>query len=159
MERLQSNQCGWRSVALFLHPVLLTELVDTPASVNDLLLTGKKRMALRTNFDVQIASQRRASFERFATTTCYGQLVVLGMRFRFHDRRFRCFRALVPVRAAYPSAALRSTQVGAARAFFNRAQRVSDVTVGCLAVVLLSRSGSKTFGVYPQILWTRLWTQ
>ena len=67
-----------------LHAVTLLETVYTPAGVNQLLLAGKIRMALGTNFNAQILLGR-TGLEGIAANTGHGRLLILGMNALFHD--------------------------------------------------------------------------
>src|SRR5262245_12480143 len=64
--------------------VLLAELVDAPRGIDDLLLAGIERMAVRAHLDLQIVPERRARLERVATRAGDGDLFVLGMNGGFH---------------------------------------------------------------------------
>src|SRR5256886_8686786 len=64
--------------------VLLTELVHAACGVDDLLLAGIERMAVRAHLDLQIMSEGRARLERVATRAGDGDLFILGMDGGFH---------------------------------------------------------------------------
>ena len=46
--------------------VLLAEFVDAAGGIDDLLLTGIERVAVRAHLDLQIVSEGRAGLERIA---------------------------------------------------------------------------------------------
>src|SRR5579875_494564 len=64
--------------------VLLAELVHAPRGVDDLLLAGVERMAVRADLDVQVVAQRRPRLERVAAAADHVDLFVLGVNRRFH---------------------------------------------------------------------------
>jgi len=66
--------------------VLAAELVDAPGGVDDLLLTGIERMAVRAYLDLQIVPEGGARLERVATRAADGDLFVLRVNRRFHGR-------------------------------------------------------------------------
>ena len=66
------------------HSVLLTELVDATASIDDLLLTGVKRVARGAHFDKEILAERRARFKFVAATTGNLDGIVVRMNVGFH---------------------------------------------------------------------------
>ena len=64
--------------------VTLPEFLDAPCGVDDLLLARVKRMARRTNFDVQGLVDGRTGGERVAAAARYLNLAVLRMNAGFH---------------------------------------------------------------------------
>src|SRR3984893_6607554 len=64
--------------------VLLAELVHAARGVDDLLLAGIERVAVRAHLDLQIVSERRTRLERVAARAGDGDLFVLGMYGGFH---------------------------------------------------------------------------
>ena len=64
--------------------VALVEAVDTSRGINELLLAGKERVAVRADFDVQVLAQRRAGPEGVPAGTDHRDLVVIRMYFSFH---------------------------------------------------------------------------
>ena len=64
--------------------VLLAELVDAASGVEDLLLAGVERMAVRAHFDLQIVSQSRPRLERIPAGAGHGNFFVFRMRIGFH---------------------------------------------------------------------------
>ncbi len=66
-----------------LHAVALLETVDASAAVDQLLLAGEKRMALRANIDAQLLFDR-AGFEGLAAYAANNSLAVVGMDLLFH---------------------------------------------------------------------------
>jgi hypothetical protein len=69
---------------LLLFTVFLTELVDTPTRINNLLSAGIKRMALRAHVNVQISAYGRVGFEGVTATASNVDGLVIGMYFGFH---------------------------------------------------------------------------
>jgi hypothetical protein len=65
--------------------VLLAEFIHAAAGVDDFLLARVERMAIRTNFDLQIVAYGGASLERIAA--CAGDVdrFVFGMNVGFHE--------------------------------------------------------------------------
>ena len=64
--------------------VLLAELVDAARGVEDLLLAGIERMAVRADFDRKVVSQSRPRLERVPARAGDADVVVFGMRIGFH---------------------------------------------------------------------------
>ncbi len=64
--------------------VLFAEFVDAAAGIHDLLLAGVKRMAVRTNFDLQILPDGRAGLELVSAGTSDRDLFVLWVNAGFH---------------------------------------------------------------------------
>jgi hypothetical protein len=67
--------------------VLLAKFIDAPSGIDDLLLTGIERMAVRTDFKAQIVADRRAGLEAIATAAGNCDFLVLRMDRLFHDKR------------------------------------------------------------------------
>ena len=66
--------------------VLLRETLDAPCCIDQLLLTGEKRVAVRANFDLQhVALDGRPRRELIAARAVHGDGVVVGMNAGFHD--------------------------------------------------------------------------
>lgn len=66
---LGSFGCGTALIAL-------VESIDTAGRINQLLLAGKERMAVRANFHMKVFAQRRTRFESVPTGTDDRDLVV-----------------------------------------------------------------------------------
>src|SRR5438105_10419960 len=75
--------CGHRlsSRLLAIAPV---ETVHASRGVNQLLLAGKKRMASRTNLNVQITFACRARLKTLATSASHGHFLIFRMNSGFH---------------------------------------------------------------------------
>jgi hypothetical protein len=65
--------------------VLLTEFIDATTSINNLLLAGIERVAVRADFDLQVMTKRRARDERVPATADHCRLFIFGMDSGFHD--------------------------------------------------------------------------
>ena len=65
--------------------VLSAELVDATGRIHDLLRTRIKRMAGRTDIDVQLVGQRRLGIELVTATADNLDFAVLGMNVGLHD--------------------------------------------------------------------------
>ena len=63
----------------------LIKAINTATCIEYLLLTGIKRVALRTNIDVKITTGSRASLYHVSTTTGCSDVFVLGMYISFHN--------------------------------------------------------------------------
>ena len=75
---------SWSRVLFFIvFGVFFTETLDAPGRVHELLLTGKKRVALRTNFNGNVLFGG-SNFQRIAAGTFDGRHGVLRMNIRFH---------------------------------------------------------------------------
>ena len=59
--------------------IFLTELVDAAGRIDNLLLAGIERVAVRAHFDLQIVSEGRAGLERIAARAIDRDLFVFGM--------------------------------------------------------------------------------
>ena len=59
--------------------VFLAELVNAAGRIDNLLLTGIERVAVRAHFDLQIVSEGRAGLERIAARAIDRDLFVFGM--------------------------------------------------------------------------------
>ena len=64
--------------------VLLAELVDPARGVEDLLLAGVERMAIRADFDRQVVSQSRPRLECVPARAGDADFFVFRMRIGFH---------------------------------------------------------------------------
>ena len=67
--------------------VALTEFLDTPGRIDDLLFSGIERMTRRANFDMQRLVDRRARFERDAAAARHVDFGVFGVNVGFHFSR------------------------------------------------------------------------
>ena len=67
-----------------LHSVLLAELVDPTARIDDLLLTCIKGVARRAHFDHEIFAERGTRRELVAATAGDLDICVVGMNVGFH---------------------------------------------------------------------------
>jgi hypothetical protein len=65
--------------------VLLAELVDATAGVDDLLLARVERVAVGADFNLQIVPERRPRQERVTAAAADGGLFVLRVDSGFHD--------------------------------------------------------------------------
>ena len=65
--------------------VLLAELIDASAGIDDLLLACIERMACGTHFDLKIMTERGTRLEHVAAAAGDGDFFVLGMNASFHD--------------------------------------------------------------------------
>ncbi len=72
------------SAALF-SAVTSTEFVDLTSCVHDFLLSGVERMAGSADFNADISTGGRASFESVATAARDVDLFVFWVDIRFHD--------------------------------------------------------------------------
>jgi hypothetical protein len=70
--------------------VLLAEFVDAAARVDDLLLAGIERMAVRADFDLQIMTERGTRNERVPAAAGHSRLFVLRVDAGFHGRGRAC---------------------------------------------------------------------
>ena len=64
----RNGVAGTRVPAMVLHSVLLAELVDATARIDDLLLAGVERVAGRADLDAQVFAKRRAGRDFVAAT-------------------------------------------------------------------------------------------
>jgi hypothetical protein len=69
--------CGFLAIAL-------VEPIHASRGVDQLLLTGKERVASRADFDVQVAFFGRASLKGLATSAANGNFYVFRMNSWFH---------------------------------------------------------------------------
>ena len=69
--------------SLFIHTETLLETVDTTACINKLLLAGKERMALGTNFNTDVLLGR-ACLDNITASAGNRSLLILGMDFLLH---------------------------------------------------------------------------
>ena len=74
--------------------VTSTEFVDLTSCVHDFLLAGIKRMAGGADFNADIFTGGRASYESVATATRDVDLFLLWVDIRFHDIRL-CARVKI----------------------------------------------------------------
>jgi len=70
-------RCGFLAIAL-------VEAVHASGGIDQLLLAGKKRVASRTNFDVQVTFFSGASFECLAARAGDGDINVFWVNSWFH---------------------------------------------------------------------------
>jgi hypothetical protein len=68
--------------------ITLAEFFHATGGVNDFLFAGVKRMANRTNFNMQWTTQRGTCGEFVATATGHFHVLVFGMNFLFHRVSF-----------------------------------------------------------------------
>ncbi len=61
------------------------EPVNTSGRIDQLLLAGKERVAVGTNFDVQVFLHRRTRLERMAAGTNNVYFLIVRMNFWFHN--------------------------------------------------------------------------
>ena len=64
--------------------VALVEAIDASRGIDELLLSGKERMASRTDFHVQVALFGRPSFERLAASATDVDFYVFRVNSWFH---------------------------------------------------------------------------
>jgi hypothetical protein len=64
----------------------LTEFLNATCGVHDLLLAGVERMALGTDFDVEIATSGGAGLELVAATAGDSHVRIIWMNIGFHAR-------------------------------------------------------------------------
>ena len=64
--------------------VLFQVLLDAPGGINEFLLSGEERMALRADFHAQVLD-RTAGFDDVAAGTNDFRFVILRMDFLFHQ--------------------------------------------------------------------------
>jgi hypothetical protein len=64
--------------------VTLAELIDLTGGVDDFLLAGIKRMAVRADFHMQILADSGAGFESVAAAADHVDFSILRMDVRFH---------------------------------------------------------------------------
>src|SRR5687767_7450537 len=60
------------------------EAVNASGRIDKLLLTGKKRMALGTDFDVQLFTHRRAGLKGMTARASDVNFLIIRMYFLFH---------------------------------------------------------------------------
>ena len=75
-----------------LFTIALVEAIYAAGGVNELLFTGKERMASRADFYVQLAFFRRASLKCFSARTGNANFGVFRMDSRFHYFFSRLYR-------------------------------------------------------------------
>ena len=63
--------------------ISFVKAVDASGGIDQFLFAGKKRVAFRTNFDVQVFA-RRTGGKFIAAGAAHGDVVVVWMYFRFH---------------------------------------------------------------------------
>jgi hypothetical protein len=68
----------------WLFAIALVEAIDASCGVDQLLLTGEKRVASGTDFDVQVTFAGGASFEVLAARATDGNLDVFWVNSWFH---------------------------------------------------------------------------
>jgi hypothetical protein len=66
------------------HRISLAELIDATAGIHNFLLAGIERMAVGTNFDLQILANGRASLELIAAGTSDRDDFIIWMDAGFH---------------------------------------------------------------------------
>ena len=74
---------GWPTSGRLMPTVLLVKLLDAAGRIKKLLLSRVERMAVLTNFHVQVA-HGGAGLERIAAHTRDARFLVRGMNSRFH---------------------------------------------------------------------------
>jgi hypothetical protein len=67
------------------HIIAFVKAVNASGGVNQLLLAGKKRVALRANFHLQVGFAGRAGLKRMAASAMDIDFDVIGMYFSFHS--------------------------------------------------------------------------
>ena len=67
-----------------LHTVFLAEFLNTASSIHDLLLTSVERVALRTNFYVEVLTRSGTSLELVATAASDCDFRIIWMNIGFH---------------------------------------------------------------------------
>ena len=72
-----------------LHAVALLETVHTAAGIDELLLAGIERMALRANIDAQLLLDR-TGLKRFTANTADNRLAVIRMNLFLHGFHLSC---------------------------------------------------------------------
>jgi len=75
-------------------PVAFIEPIHASCSVNQLLLTGEKRVTCGTDFDVQVAFFRRTGLKNFPASAGYCYLVIVWMNSWFHCLPCLAYRQL-----------------------------------------------------------------
>ena len=75
--------CRGRGLGGFL-AVTFVEAIYASGGIDELLFTGKERVAGRTDFDVQITFLGRARFECLSARATDGYFDVFGVNSRFH---------------------------------------------------------------------------
>ena len=78
--------CGGSGVGCGFLTVTLVEAIDASSGIDELLFSGKERMASRADFYVQVTFLGRARLERLATSAGNGYFGVLGVYSWFHLR-------------------------------------------------------------------------
>ena len=78
---------GQRSVLLrrFRFGVFTAEALDAAGGVHELLLAGEERVAIRANFNADVAFMGRASHECIAARTMHANFVISWMNSCFHN--------------------------------------------------------------------------
>ena len=84
--------CGFLAIAL-------VEPIHASSGIDQLLLTGKERVASRADFDVQVAFFGRASLKGLAASAANGNFYVFRMNSWFH---FLLFSIAGPIRKSDP---------------------------------------------------------
>lgn len=74
----------WSSFRRFLLTITPIEAIHAAGRVNQLLLAGKKRMAGRADFNVEIAFARRTRLKRLATGAGHGYFFIFRVNSGFH---------------------------------------------------------------------------
>ena len=67
--------------------VTLAEFIDATARIHHLLFAGVERMAIGTNFDLQVGTKSRTRRKRIAATAGHGNSLVFRMDVSLH-----CYR-------------------------------------------------------------------
>ncbi len=74
--------------------VLLGEALDAAGGVNEFLLAGEERVAIRADFNAQhVAFDGRARLERMAAGAVHRDRVIIGVNTGFHGAAFRRVRS------------------------------------------------------------------
>lgn len=76
--------CGSRGFGRCFLAVAFIESIHASGSINQLLFTGKERVASRANFDVQVAFLGRAGLECLAASAANSYIDVFWVNSWFH---------------------------------------------------------------------------
>lgn len=120
--------------------VFLAELVNAAAGVDDLLLARIKRVAVGTDFDLQIVAQRRTRNECVTASAGNVGLFVFGMDIGFHGGSRASERPTEKVAQCIHATGCPQAKTGIEGEYF-----------------MFSRGGAPGRLSYPQILWITVW--